>query len=190
MKLLSNNCFIILLCLTYSLASAESKSDSTKVNIGISTYTFLYDAGVLRGSFATGPSVLVTGENVSLQLSVLFDFKRYVAYGKYSLGYSIRGGYTPDRVTNIFVPLLLHYNYYGIGNNNYFVTAGTFFSRNYYLENSRAIQTEKFSFLAGTGMSYNFNKRHMIRGLVSLQYAQVSYGRSIFIPGLILEILL
>lgn len=171
---------IVPMFLFYSYTIAQTANDSNDVAIGLTNYSFFYSTKFVYGTNATGPTFYMnTNGKLSMQLGLLYDFKKYIFYEQVT-------HIQVDTMTgiNLFVPVLLHYNYFTSNKFNLFLTGGILLGGRYYLnENNKTMSTNGITLIGGTGISYRISRLLPIRASLTIRYA----SENIF-PGIILDL--
>lgn len=169
----------ILFCLNSLCLKSWALNDTTKVDIGITTYPFAYNMKMTVGSIAIGPSVfLFNNKRFTIQLSLLYDFKKYLYYEHST---HLQNDLVAGR--NIFFPISFHYTYYKNKKINCFVSSGIIFGGRFYLDEKNSTETaSSISLIAGTGVSYNIFKRVYMRISPVARYSEGFY------PGLLFDL--
>jgi hypothetical protein len=118
-----------------------------------------------NGSTAAGASWFLNDKLLNLQVSVLFDFKKYNEWqgGHFNSHYEER--------TNIFFPVILHYNYLRARKATYFASLGIVPGSNYFLdEHNNSQKRNNVPAIAGIGVSRSIFSRLYVRASANIQY--------------------
>jgi len=164
---------------------AQNDSVSQKdMSIDLSTYAFSYNTGFTHGSIATGLTLsLNTNGLVVLQYGVLYDFGKYSFYEKRMDSSNGIITYVPVYRRNIFIPILLHYQYYKTSKIHLFATAGVVLGGQYSSDqNHKAFEERFFNLMAGSGISIQCLK------CIQLSVApNMRYNSRHFYPGISMD---
>jgi hypothetical protein len=158
---------------------SQNSNDTSRTNkcISLTTYPFAYDTKMHNGSIASGPSFLLCGKRLCMQIGLLYDFKKYIYY-EHITHFQIDSA----RGFNLFFPLLFHYSYYIHKRINCFITAGAILGGRYYIdENNYTRQARGLNLIAGTGISFNIFRNFHMRVMPSLRY------KGVFFPGALVD---
>jgi len=171
--------FLLILFFTSIHLWSQNTNDTSCTNecIGITTYPFAYDTKMNDGSIAAGPSFILGGKRLCVQVGILYDFRKYTYY-EYVTHLQIN----TVRGINLFLPLLFHYSYYINGKTNFFMTAGFMFGGRFYLENNKTREASGISFTGGPGFSHNVFKKLYIRGSLLIRY------KGKIFPGMLIDL--
>lgn len=178
---------IFLFIIKFSCAFAQNNEvlDTIEIGYGASVYSYANSTNFKSGGAATGISIFFPSKKFSLQLGLLYDWRTHEAYFNYLNGCSLGGHICkPDKVHNLFFPVLGHYNYYSRSKLNLFLTGGFIFGGRYYIdENNYNKEGSTVSYSFGAGISYRLFKNIYFRACPNLRRAN-----EIFYPGLLLDI--
>lgn len=165
---------MLVLCFNYAWSSGQDVSSKKDIHIGITAYSFAYNTKFERGNVAIGPSLFLNDEKLSIQVGILFDLNEY------NLNQSVHfGNSQPVRRYNLFVPILIHYTYYRSNKINTFLTAGIILGGKFYDSHN---ETNGFSLIVGTGMSYQ-----IVKGLYLRATPTIRFNSDILFPGVLVD---
>lgn len=169
--------FSIMLLFIWKISFSQNSERDIAFNL--SNYSFAYNFEMNKGTNASGLTMtLNTNGKFMLQFGLLIDYRKYLFYD------GLASNHYATYHSNIFLPLLGHYNYHQSGKTRLFLTSGVIIGgQNTISLDDQVMTLGIMNLMIGTGFTFP-----CLDWLNINLFPNIRYNTRYFFPGLSIDI--